>query len=195
MAFTDDFSSYPQNQPFPDGTSFGPWTVQWSGYGAVQVIAADDGAALSLQPQTSVAAGETHSALVVGPSYDGQVSFQCGMTTSQQLRQNSPPNPWEVAWLVWSCSDDNLFYYFSCKPNGWELGKLDPAYDGNQRFLQTGNNPTFPVGQRVDIGVEQVGASMTITVNDNERPHTSGRIGFYVEDAQALFDTVSASGP
>ena len=57
--------------------------------------------------------------------------------TVRQVR-NGPANPWEVAWLLWHYTDDQHFYSIVLKPNGWELGKEDPAYPGAQRFLATG---------------------------------------------------------
>jgi hypothetical protein len=38
--------------------------------------------------------------------------------TDKQLRQNSTPNPWEVAWIMWRYQDDWHHYYFIFKPNG-----------------------------------------------------------------------------
>ena len=30
--------------------------------------------------------------------------------------------------MLWRFLDDNHFYYLVLKPNGWEIGKADPAY-------------------------------------------------------------------
>jgi hypothetical protein len=96
-----------------------------------------------------------------------------------------------VGWLVWHYVDDEHFYYFIPKPNGWELGKRDPAYRGGQRFLATGAAPQFPVGQWHDVTVTQSGATITVRVNgrelvtytDRESAYTRGHVGIYSEDA------------
>ncbi len=202
MAFADDFSNYPQDECFGEGDTFGPWTSVFAGFGCNSVVDVGGASALSLSPKGSTEPGETHSALVTGPNYVGNVQFSAGVTSAEQLRQGSDPNPWEVAWLIWHFTDAAHFYYFVAKPNGWELGKRDPAYRGGQRFLQTGTEPAYAVGNRHEIQIEQAGATLRVAVNgaglanftDDERPYRSGRIGFYVEDAIALFDGVSARG-
>ena len=120
-------------------------------------------------------------------------------TTTRQLRTGSAANPWEVSWVLWHTTDSDHFYYFIVKPNGWELGKKDPAYPGGQRFLATGSVPSFPIGQWYRIGIRQSAETITVSVNDlpittfadYERPYSSGRIGMYSEDAEAYFDNIS----
>src|ERR1022692_4938643 len=103
--FTDDFSAYAVGPCIGEGVQFGNWTVQWNGYGCVSIVNQNGVNALSLHPETSTLSEETHSALVTGPSYDGGVQFSCNVTTLQQLRQNSVPNPWEVGWVIWNYTD------------------------------------------------------------------------------------------
>lgn len=89
-------------------------------------------------------------------------SFSANIVTTAQLRSpdNTPPtpqnpdsrpNPWEVGWLLWCFSPDpthpydpsptsnsNFRFYALClKPNGWEVSKQDPSYQGGQRFLKS----------------------------------------------------------
>lgn len=89
-------------------------------------------------------------------------SFSANIVTTAQLRSpdntpptgdnpDSKPNPWEVGWLLWCFSPDpthpydtsptsnsNFRFYALClKPNGWEVSKQDPSYEGGQRFLKS----------------------------------------------------------
>ena len=88
------------------------------------------------------------------------------------------------------------------KPNGWEVGKADPAYPGAQRFLATGSSKKFLVGTWSSVKVRHVGATMTVWADgqqlteftDTERPYTSGSVGFYNEDAKTYFDNVRVAG-
>ena len=131
----------------------------------------------------------------------GDLTLQVAATTSRQLRVGSAPQPWEVAWVLWHYVDNSHFYYFIPKPNGWELGKADPAYSGAQRFLATGTTPAFALGTWHQITVTQSGQTIQVSANgmpvvtftDRERPYSSGRIGLYSEDAEVYFDNVSVT--
>jgi len=126
------------------------------------------------------------------------------MTTSvetlEQLRVGTA-NPWETAWLVWNYADNDHFYYFAMKPNGWELGKRDPDYAGGQRFLATSTDVTFEVGKWNRFEITQDGNRIAISVDgvelvrfqDLERPYLGGRIGLYTEDARVMLDDVRGS--
>src|SRR4051812_43059945 len=137
MAFHDDLSTYPLDQCFPDGAAFGTWTTIFGGFGCVSVSEVNGSRRMRLRPKTATQANETHACLVVGPHFGDSVTFQTGVVTFEQLRQNNPPNPWEMAWVVWHYRDPEHFYYFILKPNGWELGKRDPAGTGGQKFNAT----------------------------------------------------------
>jgi hypothetical protein len=118
-------------------------------------------------------------------------------------------NPWEghgnarravrAPWLVWAYTDPEHFYYITLKPNGWELGKRDPAYPGGQRFLATGRTK-YPVGPWYTVRLEQNGADLTVQVGgrrlvaftDVERPYTGGKVGAYTEDATVEFEGLKA---
>ena len=202
FSFTDDFSSYTQNTCFADGTNFGPWTSAFSGFGCVQVQSDGTQSWLDESPKVSTSSSETHSSLVVGPSFSNPLTFSVSAKTVAQLRQGSDPNYWEVAWVIWHYQDNNHFYYFIAKPNGWELGKEDPAYSGSQRFLASDILPAFPIGSWRNIKIVEtaqntitayVDNQMITTVTDTERPYTSGRIGLYTEDAHVQFENVSVT--
>ena len=152
-------------------------------------------------PAAPKSLSETHAALVTSrTSFTNDVNYRGTTRTVKQLRQNNPANAWEVSWLIWNFKDNTSFYYVVLKPGGWELGKADPAYPGAQRFLATGSNIKFPIGEwnTFEIVQDQAAGAMTVKVNgtllvsftDKERPYTSGKVGFYTEDAEVELDGV-----
>ena len=211
MPFTESFASYPLNVCLADGASLGPWTSAFGGYGCSQVETDGANDWLEETPFASVSPSETHSSLVLGPAFSAPITFSARVYTAAQLRKNTPPNPWEVAWVFWNYRDNSHFYYFQAKPNGWELGKEDPAYAGSQRFLATGTAPLFPIGAWYAVKVVQIQETITVYVNgqlittftDTQNPYTAGSIGLYNEDSDVRFADVvvdatppsSASGP
>jgi len=198
----EDFSSMPAGSCIDDGTTIGAWTFVYDGFGCTGFVSLKGNTVLLEQPQASTQPSETHAGLVIGPATAGDVTVQADMTTTRQLRTGSAPNAWEVGWLMWRFTDAQHFYYFAPKPNGWELGKADPAYPGSQRFLATGSSPQFPLGSWYRVRVVHTGATMEVYVNnllittftDTESPYTSGRVGLYTEDAESYFHNVSVSG-
>jgi hypothetical protein len=192
----DDFTSYTPGV-WAAGRTVGPWQVVWNGYGAVSALS---GGGLRLRPGAAASPGQTHSALVTSTKTFGDVDATYTYRTESQLRTGSAPNPWEVGWVLWHYTDNTHFYYVLLKPNGWELGKEDPAYPGAQRFLATGSQ-SFPAGHSYTIHVQQVGNRIDVTVDgaslvsftDNERPYTKGSIGLYDEDSSVVFTRVQAA--
>jgi len=197
--FVEDFSAMPAGTCYPDGSTIGVWQFVYNGYGCNGFVAANSNTMLFEQPATSTSPAETHGSLVIGPYISGDFTLQVSAATTAQLRVNSAPNAWEVAWVLWHYTDDSHFYYFVPKPNGWELGKEDPAYPGAQRFLASGTSPSFPIGPWYRTRVVQSGQTIQVFVNDllittftdRERPYSSGRVGLYNEDAEVYFDNVS----
>lgn len=200
--FTETFSGLAAPHTTTDGETFGSWFTQFTGFGTVGTETDGSNPWLHLSPQIADAPDKTHASLVTGPSYTGALQFQSVVTTVAQLRTGSAPNAWEVAWVVWNYTDNEHFYYFIPKTNGWELGKRDPVYPGGQRFLATGSSPLFPIGQPYMVKITQdtsntitvwVNGSQLTTFTDTERPYTSGKIGFYTEDAHIHVDDVSVT--
>src|SRR5205085_12602948 len=149
----------------------GAWTVQFAGYGCATIGEFVDATLLALQPAVATQTSETHAGLLLGPatsSIDADVDVRARLLTSRQLRTGAAPNPWEVGWLVWHYTDNDHFYYFIPKPNGWELGKRDPAYPGGQRFLATGGAPQYPVGDWHDVMITQRGATITVRADGRD---------------------------
>ncbi|MEO7998538.1 MAG: hypothetical protein ABI852_13895 [Gemmatimonadaceae bacterium] len=182
-----------------EGDSFGSWQLRFSGYGCVGLRTNGDGTSMSLQPMVATTNAETHAPLLLGPEYGDRLQLTTRLETVQQLRQNGEPNAWEVAWLLWQYQDDEHFYYFIPKPNGWEVGKRDPAYPGGQRFLATGTDLKFPVGRAYNVQITHRGNGFSVVVDgvvlttftDTERPYVSGRIALYSEDAEIRVHQVS----
>ena len=178
-------------QCLDEGTPFGDWQVRYHGYGCVGVEPLEGVAVLFMTPTEAVAGSDTHAPLTLGPAQASFFTATARFETLWQTRLDGAPNPWEVAWMVWHYQDDEHFYYFIPKPNGWELGKRDPAYPGGQRFLATGTDRVYPIGRRYAVTVQQRGTLMTVHVDgeqvvqfrDRERPYTAGRLALYSEDA------------
>jgi hypothetical protein len=199
--FVEDFSRLPINTCYADGFVSGEWRSVFDGYGCNATMFLHGDAALMERPAAAVSPEETHAGLVVGPSVSGDVIVGVSLLTLQQLRTGSAPQPWEAGWVLWHYADNTRFYYFIPKPNGWELGKADPAYPGAQRFLATGSAPVFPVGAWYRVSIVQTGQTIQVSVDgipittftDTERPLTSGRVGLYSEDAEVYFDDVSVT--
>jgi hypothetical protein len=192
----EDFSTMPVGSCIDDGRTIGSWLFVYDGYGCNVFVALSGNTILLEQPEVATQPYETHGSLVVGPATTGDVTVQVDMATTRQLRTGSAPNTWEVGWLLWHYTDDLHFYYVILKPNGWEIGKEDPAYPGAQRFLATGSSPQFPIGPWYRVRVVQSGGTIQLFVNDllistvvdNDSPYTGGRIGLYTEDSESYFD-------
>ena len=181
------------------GENFGSWTVRFDGYGCVAVDGKGRQASLAMGPKAAQKDHMTHAPMVLGPEYGSRLVMHTRLETTAQLR-NGTPNPWEVGWVIWQYTDDQRFYYFIPKPNGWELGKRDPAYPGGQRFLGSGSEQTFPIGRTYDVTIVQVDEAIAVFVDgheivrlrDQETPYRKGRIGIYAEDATVTVHSVRA---
>ena len=201
--FHDDFSAYPAGSEYAQGTTFGQWNVVQSGYGHVKIV--DNGGgnnALELKPKAQSGQTATSSTEVIGPQHGDEFTFSGTISTPEQLRQNAPPNAWETGWLVWNYTDNDHFYYFVPRANGWELGKRDPAYAGGQRFLATGSEG-WPLADSKQFTISKQGGTIEVkingkviaTVTDDDQPYNgNGRIGIYSEDARVLADDIDLSG-
>lgn len=171
----------------------------WNGYGSTSW----SNNTLTLLPKASTQASETHSALVVSrTSLKPPYRVQFNLTTVSQLRQNFPPNPWEVGWFVFGYKPDGKFKYFLLKPNGYGLELGESLLNDAQNFLYTSpfNKDFFPAGQTyaVDMDVQKQNITITIngirylyyTLSTKDQLSLDGKIGFYSEDAKVLIDNV-----
>jgi hypothetical protein len=199
LVLSENFTSFSRGT-WSEGSTHGDLFVDFTGLGRVSIVGMGTNRLIELKPMASSSASETHAALVTTTSSWGDIDTHATMITVQQLRTNDAPNAWEVAWFVWHFTDNDHFYYFALKPNGWELGKRDPAYPGGQRFLATGGTPTLAIGGSTIVRVRQEGNAIGIYLNngpqliyfeDLETPYLSGAVGFYTEDARVRFDSLS----
>ncbi len=206
--FLDNFddSSDIKDKCIHEGKQFSKWQLVFNGYGCVKTVLGDTAPYLSkpylsTSPKVSTSHVERHAVLVTGPSFSNNFTFELDMNTYSQQRKGSEPNPWEVGWVLWDYTDNSHAYYFLPKQHGWELGKVDPAYPGGQRFLNTGSNIKFSLNHWYHFKIIQNKNTMTVyadgkfitTFTDNERPYTQGKIGLYNEDAKVYFDNVKVS--
>ena len=184
-----------------DGSHHGRWTSTYNGYG-YNGIGLDGTHVLVERPKQSLSPNVTHAGLVTSRASFRDTDLTVRVRTVRQLRLPTP-NTWEVGWTLWHYTNDTHFYYLVLKPNGWELGKEDPAYPGAQRYLRTGSSPTFAVGRWHTMHIRQVGNVITVwgdrtrlaSFTDKQRPYTNGHVGLYDEDSLVHFDTVSVRTP
>jgi len=180
-----------------EGEVHGAWTTVFDGFGEVGV---EDGV-LVTRPQASVRPDETHAALVASVDWFEDLEVEASITTTEQLRTGSEPNPWETGWLMWNYTGNTSFYYVALKTNGWELGKGDPAYPGAQRFIADARDLLFAVGQHAEVRVRQIGATISLWIDgapmgtwtDEEDPLFEGSVALYNEDASVEFDELVVS--
>ena len=183
-------------QPWADGETHGRWTAVYNGHG--RTVGTDQ--QVVLEPNAATSSDVTHGSLVHTTETYQDADFEITMKTEEQVREGSP-NVWEVGWVLWNFRDNDHFYAVALKPNGWEISKQDPDYPGSQRFLVTGEDKKFPIGQDYRVTIEQDWPRMTVsvdgqvlaTVTDTERPYRGGSIGLYTEDARVRFTDLSVA--
>ena len=205
-ALYDNFEGPPYVLADGDESPNGKWLDRYNGHGSSGTVTTTvSGNEIFFQkPKASVFPSETHAALTLTAQEYEDVDIYLKVRTVQQLRQNSPPNPWEVAWVMWRYQDDWHHYYFIFKPNGIELGKKqnDERVE-EQIFLFTANEPQLAVNRwniwnirMVDNHIEvwlKVGLSWKNVVDYYDRNNPiegPGRVGLYNEDAHVQFDNV-----
>jgi hypothetical protein len=215
----DNMSDYALGTCYAEGQTFGNFQDLFNGYGSACILPGGGKShVLDLQPQASASPSAAHAALTTTTaSFGGGYTLTVNSLTVRQLRTGSPPNPWEVGWVLWNYSGNNHFYNVILKPNGWEV---DKEYSSNgiqaQQFLASGTSPAFPVGspeqvvviQSVSSGVPTFVVRATVggtlqtlaTVTDpgtsvSGPAYTSGHAGLYAEDSEAQFGLVRVTSP
>src|SRR3989344_6147585 len=93
VVYSEDFSSYFANGCLADGSTFGPWTVVFAGFGCVEIESDGANQWLHMVPKVPKG-GNTHSALVVGPSFSstdvtGPFTYEVKLHTIDQTRAGS----------------------------------------------------------------------------------------------------------
>jgi hypothetical protein len=198
--FEDHVYTITDNQISPNGK----WFNKYSGFGTAGTVNVSKNTVFYEKPKASKSPSETHAALTLTTQAYEDVQMQLKVKTNKQLRQNSTPNPWEVAWIVWRYQDDWHHYYFIFKPNGVELGKKQNDNQAEEQiFLYTANEPLLKInqwntwylkmsGNHIEIWLGMADGSRQKVVNyyDNEPIVGPGKIGLYTEDASVQFDGV-----
>ncbi|HJU34039.1 MAG TPA: family 16 glycoside hydrolase [Nitrososphaera sp.] len=195
------------NQTSPNGK----WLNKYSGFGSsgtvtIKSLSPSDrnNTVLYQEPKTSTSLNETHGALTLTTQTYQDVEMSLKVKTHKQLRQNSAPNPWEVAWIILRYQDDWHHYYFILKPNGVELGKKQNENRAEEQiFLHTANEPKLKIdewntwhikmsGNHIEIWLKMADESwqQVIDYRDNSPMVGPGNIGLYTEDAHVEFDDV-----
>ena len=157
-----------------------------------------------MYPLRSTSPSQTSASLVVSTQSWSNFDMNINTKTVKQLRLNSPPNPWETAWVFFRYTDTFHYYAFLVKPNGIEFDKkdcntcTDPVQ--GQRFLVTASSPTLNIGTWSNWKISAIGNHIIITIDGNKvidyidqtmSPQLArGSIGMYNEDAYAQFDNV-----
>ena len=157
-----------------------------------------------MYPKIAKFANETFANLATTTANFSNFNMSVDVKTEKQLRENSSPNTWEAAWILFRYTDNFHYYWFVQKPNGIELGKKDcdtctDPFDG-QEFLYTDENPTLKLGEWTNWKLSVTGNNITVSINGTELINftdiemssqlASGSIGFYDEDASVAFDNI-----
>lgn len=206
----DNFEGPPytitDNQTSPNGK----WFNKYNGFGAsgtvttTSLAATENNTVFYEEPKTSIHPNETHAALTLTTQTYEDVEMYLKVKTNKQLRENSMPNPWEVAWIIWRYQDEWHHYYFIFKPNGIELGKKQNENQAEEQiFLYTANEPKLKIdewntwyikmsGNHIEIWLKMADGTIQRVVNyqDNAPITGPGNIGLYTEDAHVQFDDV-----
>jgi hypothetical protein len=196
------FTDYPPGA-WADGTDHKRWHVEFTSDGHIVAT----GWRLHIEPANADTTGQdTRSALVVTrrafTTARRPVTFEVTARTVAQLKAH--PNPWEVDWMFWNltwdpASSSYRAYWALAKTDGIEVGKLEPAYPGRQRFLHLAPTPACPVGTTHRYRITQHGNEISVWLDDTpivrglrdtEHPYLSGHLGLYVEDAHATYGPV-----
>jgi hypothetical protein len=200
-AFYDDFSGAPYILDPGDKSPNGRWYGFWDGSGAfgVKQDQKDSSNNIFYEKTRAVSTkSRTESALVLTTQRFEDFKLSVDVRTDKQTRQNSPPNSWEVGWIIWKWNDNTHFYYFLVKTNGAEVGKYDGGENPiGQKILKTSSSPKASIGQWMDWDIIVKGNHITIFVDgtrvfdfDNASSFDTGTIGLYAEDAEVSFDNV-----
>ena len=192
------------------------WVCQYAGFGTVgiQKDSTTGSNFMSLSPKAATSPSETHAAAVATMNSYKNFDLTLDVKTIKQLRQNSMPNNWETAWLLWNAIDQFHLYGFVLKVQGFQMEKKDndQQNDAAEIYLVTQNSPSVKlnVWQKWHIkvtGTETGTPHIEIWIDgikivdyiDNQPgiPRNSmtmlrgGHIVLYTEDAQVGFDNVN----
>jgi 3-keto-disaccharide hydrolase/fibronectin type III domain protein len=192
----------------------GKWKSLFAGFGITRISQEGTGNKyIYLEPMTSTSPPETHGSAVATTTSYKNFELSLDVKTIRQLRQNSPPNNWETAWLNWNAIDQFHSYGMTLKMQGFQVEKKDNNNqdDSAEIYLVTQNSPsvklnTWQKWQITVTGTETGTPRIQIWIDgakivdylDNQPgiPRNSeimkqgGPIVLYTEDAAVGFDNV-----
>ena len=191
----------------------GKWKSLYAGFGTTGVIQEAANKHIHLQPMTSTSPGETHGAAVATTTSYKDFSLTLDVITKRQLRQNSPANNWETAWLNWNAIDQFHGFGFTLKVLGFQIEKKDNNNqdDSAEIYLVTQNSPsvkmnTWQTWQIMVTGTETGTPRIQVWIDgtkiadyldnnpaiprNSETMKQGGPIVLYTEDAAVGFDNV-----
>jgi 3-keto-disaccharide hydrolase len=187
-------------------SSNGKWQNKYTGYG-VTGVAKDPKTCNRYfyeKPKISTSPDETHASMVITTKNYSNFDMALDMNTAKQLRQNSRPNAWEVAWIAWHYTDDFHSYAFFLKPTGFQIEKKDNNIhdDSAEIYLNDGQTPKLKIGQWVNVRIVVVDNHIRVGINGiniadfydkipNSPQMSYGAIGLYNEDSSVKFDNIS----
>jgi len=163
------------------------------------------------QPKTSTRYNDTHASLVTTTKAFSDFRMTLDMKTVRQLRQNSPPAPWETAWIFWHYTDKFHYYGLVLKTTGFQIEKKDNNVkcDGCEIYLVDVSNPKVKLNQWQTITLRVTGSATNkphikvwvdgdkaadfvdkIIHQPNSPQMSGGYIGLYNEDSLVSFNNV-----
>ena len=184
----------------------GKWLSKWNAGGEMGVKSENSNNVFYGFPKTATSPGQSFSSFALSTRMFSDMTLELDMKTYKQLRQNSAPNSWESAWVIWRWTDLYHHYYFVLKTSGIEFGKKDTSCSCEQQvFLKTGPSPTLKINTWNHVKISSIGKHTTIWLDgvkvvDMDDPSYSstadmsgGYIGLYNEDASTAFDKVTVT--
>lgn len=181
--------------------------VVYDGYGDVIFT----GDMLRYYPMTSTQPDETHACLIllketINKNYKN-FNLKFRGKTHHQLRQNTPPNPWETMWVLFNYQglgdEIESGNYFVHKTNGVELGSF---IEMEQTYYVTSEKSPCSIFQTYEYEIIKAGPIYTVKINgktvikfptatSKKQPLDQiGSIGFYCEDADIYISGIKFKG-
>jgi hypothetical protein len=198
--FSDNFTGPPYILKDGQISPNGKWIVVYNGFGSSGVKVVNGNNVYFETPKTSTSINESHASQVNTVPEFQNFKLSLDVKTVSQLRQNSKPNSWEVAWVFLRFTDSAHHYYFILKPGGVEFGKHDGS-SRDQVFLFSKNTPKVKLGQwshwdvtlvrnHITVFVDSVKLADLVDPTMSSQLGGAGKVSLYNEDSSVLFDNV-----
>jgi hypothetical protein len=195
----------------------GKWKAIYTGYGSMGVASSTNPTTSTKnnyffeEPKTSVYHNQTRGSLVTTTKAFSDFKMTLKMKTVKQIRENSPPNPWETGWVFWHYMDRFHYYALVLKTDGFQIEKKDNNVRCDcEIYLVDVSHPKVKLGQWQTVTLRVTNSAsgtphIKVWVNgvkaadfvDNKirQPNSpelaSGDVGLYNEDALVNFDNVN----